>query len=156
MGSPSELLLPAEAPSLACPISSWGYEQVRQVAEVGSQTEGVKAGNVVQSTWGHRTPHIVSEEYAAQHFLPEGLVPIVGIFSHRGAIGLDGVHDAGLRIGETVGVFGLGPAGQIVAQLAKRSGAEAIGVDLVESRLSVARALKAIDVALNPREGSAA
>jgi threonine dehydrogenase-like Zn-dependent dehydrogenase len=46
--------------------------------------------------------------------------------------------------------------GQILSQLAKRSGAYVIGVDLINMRLEKARELGAIDVAINADEGSVA
>jgi threonine dehydrogenase-like Zn-dependent dehydrogenase len=39
------------------------------------------------------------------------------------------VHDANIRIGDTVAVFGLGVPGQIAAQAATRSGAQVIAVE---------------------------
>jgi threonine dehydrogenase-like Zn-dependent dehydrogenase len=72
-----------------------------------------------------------------------GWSPILGIFSHLGAIALNGVHDAQIRVGETVAVFGLGALGQIVAQLARASGARVISVDLHADRLALAEKLGA-------------
>ena len=48
--------------------------------------------------------------------MPEGADPRIGIFSHIGAVALNGVHDAAIRMGDLVVVFGLGVPGQIVAQ----------------------------------------
>lgn len=66
------------------------------------------------------------------------------------------MHDAAIRIGETVAVFGLGTPGQIIAQLAKKSGATVIGVDLCALRLRVASELGAIDVAIDARQTAVA
>jgi len=151
-----KLFVPTDTPSLPYPISGWGYEEVGETIEVGVEVTGVKAGDVIYGTWGHRTHHIVGEEYARQRILPAGLAPILGIFSQIGAIALNGVHDGRIRIGETVAVFGLGVPGQIVAQLAHHSGARVVGVDLIARRLEKALELGAIDVALNPRDGSPA
>jgi threonine dehydrogenase-like Zn-dependent dehydrogenase len=150
------LFLPTDSPTQPYPVSGWGYEEVGEVVEIGDDTTGVRVGDVVYGTWGHRTHHIVAEESAAQRLLPAGLEPILGIFSQIGSIALNGVHDARVRIGETVAVFGLGVPGQIVAQLVRRSGAQVIGVDLMPSRLEKAQDLGAIDVGLNPQAGSPA
>jgi len=48
------------------------------------------------------------EDYAASRLLPVGLDPTLGIFSHMTAIALNGILDAGIRLGETVAMFGLG------------------------------------------------
>lgn len=150
------LFVAAETTSQPYPMRGWGYEEVGEVVEVGAAASGVRLGDLVFGAWGHRTTHSVTDEYARQRRLPDGLHPRLGIFSHIGSVALNGVHDAAIRVGETVAVFGLGVPGQIVAQLAKRSGARVIGVDLFEERLGMARSLGAVDMALNPRDSSAA
>lgn len=150
------LFVPADQPTSSYPMRGWGYEEVGEVIEVGPDAQGVAVGDRVYGTWGHRTRHVVGEEYARQRRLPPGLDSVLGIFSQIGAIALNGVHDASLRIGETVAVFGLGVPGQIVAQLARRSGGRVLGVDLFEARLAKARELGAIDAAIDPGAGSAA
>jgi threonine dehydrogenase-like Zn-dependent dehydrogenase len=147
------LFVAAESPSQPYPIEGWGYEEVGEVVEVGGEVTAVQVGEVIYGAWGHRTHHIVTEEYANEHLLPSGLDSILGIFSQIGAIALNGIHDAAIRIGETVAVFGLGVPGQIVAQLAKHSGARVVGVDLMEKRLAMARELGAVDVALDAGAG---
>jgi threonine dehydrogenase-like Zn-dependent dehydrogenase len=126
------------------------------VVELGADVTHVKFGDVVYGTWGHRTHHVVTEEYAAGRIQPPGLDPILGIFSQIGAISLNGVLDAAIRIGETVVVFGLGTPGQIVAQLAKRSGARVLGVDPIELRRDMACRLGAVDEAISPAGGGVA
>lgn len=150
------LFVEAETSSNQYPISGWGYEEVGEVVELGSEVAGVKTGDIIYGTWGHRTHHIMQAENARNRILPAGLDPVTGIFSQIGAIALNGILDASIRIGETVAVFGLGVPGQIVAQLAKRSGARVIGVDLFAKRLELATSIGAVDHALNPRDGSAA
>lgn len=150
------LFVDAEETSQQYPTGSWGYEEVGEVIECGPDVTAVEPGDVIYGTWGHRTHHVVDEAYAEQRVLPRELDPILGIFSHIGAIALNGVHDGRIRIGETVAVFGLGVVGQIVAQLAKGSGSRVIGVDLLEKRLVVASNLQAVDVAINAREEAAA
>jgi threonine dehydrogenase-like Zn-dependent dehydrogenase len=150
------LFLPSDQPGQAYPLSGFGYEEVGEVVEIGPEVQSVRPGDIVYGIWGHRTTHTLSEEYAARRILPEGLEPLRGIFSHIGPIALNGIHDAQILIGETVAVFGLGVPGQIVAQLAAKSGARVIGVDLLEQRLDLAQRLGALEVALNPRDGSPA
>ena len=156
MGPGFQLFLASASPTQPYPIVGWGYEEVGQVVEVGAEVTQVKIGDLVYGTWGHRTHYILGEALAGKRILPAGLEPVLGIFSHIGAISLNGVHDAGLRIGETVAVFGLGVPGQIVAQLAKASGARVIGIDPIEKRLAMAQELGALDVALDPQQGSPA
>src|SRR5690606_23096686 len=143
-------------PSLQYPLTGWGYEEVGEVIEVGREVTALKSGDRVYGTWGHRTHHILDEAYAAPRILPPALDTILGIFSHLGSIALNGVHDAQIRIGETVAVFGLGALGQIVAQLARRSGARVIGVDRLGKRLALAQELHAVDVTIQADEGDVA
>ena len=132
-----------------------GYEEVGEVVEVGSGAGRGLLGRLVYGTWGHRTIHIGTARYARAHILPPGSDPLLGVFSQIGAIALNGVLDAAIRVGETVAVFGLGVVGQLVAQLARLSGAEVIGVDLIPLRLETARRL-GIHQALDATSGSAA
>src|SRR3989304_5984108 len=110
-------------------------------------------GDLVYGPWGHRTHFVADAAWAAARRLPAGRDPRLGVFSHIGAVALNGVHDARLRIGDTVAVFGLGVPGQIVAQLAARSGARVIGVEPIAARRRLALELGAVEVALDPAAG---
>jgi 2-desacetyl-2-hydroxyethyl bacteriochlorophyllide A dehydrogenase len=150
------LFVPSETTTLRYPVVGWGYEECGEVVEVGKDVAKVKTGDVIYGTWGHRTHTIVSEEYAVERVLPADLHPILGVFSQIGAIALNGAHDAAIRIGETVAIFGLGTPGQIMAQLAKRSGATVIGIDLHPVRRQMALDLCSVDAVLDPRLGGVA
>ena len=152
----SRLFLPADSPSQPYPLVGWGYEEVGRIVEVGSTVTNLAVGDIVYGTWGHRTHAVLEEEYAAVRRKPDALEPLLAIFSHLGPIALTGILDAQIHIGETVAVFGLGAVGQVVAQLATRSGARVVGVELNPQRLALAQQVGAIAIAINPREGSAA
>lgn len=134
--------------SLSYPVTNLGYEEVGEIVEVGSEVKEVVVGAQIFGTWGHRTHHVAPLSYVIPRLMPPGAEPIFGIFSHLGAIALNGVHDAAIRLGETVAVFGMGALGQIVALMARRSGAKVIAVDLHDSRLDMAEQLGA-DITLN-------
>ncbi|HJS18083.1 MAG TPA: zinc-binding dehydrogenase [Anaerolineales bacterium] len=150
------LFLLSDSPSQPYPLSDWGYEEVGEVTEVGFEVSALKVGDIVYGTWGHRTHHILLEEYASQRVKPDGLDAILAIYSHIGPIALNGILDANIHVGETVAVFGLGVLGQIIAQLARLSGARVVGVDMIEKRLELAKDLGAIEHGFNPRDGSPA
>jgi 2-desacetyl-2-hydroxyethyl bacteriochlorophyllide A dehydrogenase len=141
--------------SIQYPVVGWGYEEVGEVIEVGPDVEDLPVGGIVYGTWGHRTVHITSASYARERLLPAHVDPLLGIFSQIGAIALNGTIDASIRLGETVAVFGLGVVGQLVAQLAKLSGARLVGVDLLPLRLETAKRL-GIDEVLDASEAPAA
>lgn len=150
------LFLQDETTSMHFPVVGFGYEECGEIVELGVAVNQVQCGERVYGTWGHRTHHIVTEEYAARRILSPALSPIQGIFSQIGAIALNGVHDAAIRIGETVAVFGLGTPGQMIAQLARQSGARVIGVEPLELRRQVACQLGAVDEAISPADGKVA
>ncbi|HEY9011939.1 MAG TPA: zinc-binding dehydrogenase [Devosia sp.] len=139
----------AETPSWTFPVRNLGYEEAGEIVETGSAVTQVKAGDGVFGTWGHRTVHVMNEGDAADRLLPTGADPRIGIFSHIGAVALNGVHDARIRMGDLVVVFGLGVPGQIVLQAARASGATVVGVDPVASRRAIAERLGA-DRTLDP------
>ena len=150
--STRKLFIPGEGTTLTYPISGWGYEEVGEVIELGSEVKDVSLRDVIFGVWVHRTHHIVNEGYARDRRQARSLDPVFGIFSHIGAIALNGVHDARIRIGETVAVFGLGTLGQIVGQLARKSGATVVGIDRFEKRLDVAQQSGAADIVLSARD----
>ena len=143
------------APSWSFPVRNLGYEEVGEIVEVGSEVSTLKAGDRVFGTWGHRTEHVCPAVDATARRMPEGADPRIGIFSHIGAVALNGVHDAHIRMGDLVVVFGLGVPGQIVMQAARASGATVVGVDPIASRRALAEKLGA-DRTLDPTAGSVA
>jgi threonine dehydrogenase-like Zn-dependent dehydrogenase len=132
--------------SLQHPIEGWGYEEVGEVAEVGSDVTEVQLGEVVWGTWGHKSNTVVREDWAAQRRLPPGVDPMLGIFSRIGAIALNAVLDADVHVGEYVAVFGQGVPGLISGQLARLNGGTVIAVDGIARRLELAKSLGAAHV----------
>jgi len=65
------------------------------------------------------------------------------------ACALHAIRISGMKVGDVVAVLGLGPIGQLVARLAKISGAKAIyGTEISQSRVELARDV--IDLVVNP------
>ncbi len=123
----TRLFVDADGPSWPWPVRNLGYEEVGEIVE--SSVPDLPVGARVFGTWNHRTHFVATADYARERLMPEGADPRIGIFSHIGAVALNGVHDANIRIGDRVAVFGLGVPGQIVVQAATRSGARVIAVD---------------------------
>lgn len=150
---PERRLFVQGEPTFAYPLRGWGYEESGRVIEVGEAVldawPRLRPGARVFGTWGHRERAVLPARQLADKVLRDDLPTVAGIFSHIGPIALNGVLDANIRIGETVAVFGLGVPGQIVARLAKASGARVVGVDLIASRLAGAESAGAIDLAVD-------
>jgi polar amino acid transport system substrate-binding protein len=64
-------------------------------------------------------------------------------FTTLGAIALQGVRQAGPRLGEKVCVIGLGLLGQLTGQLLKANGCDVFGIDLSESLITLANEISA-------------
>jgi 2-desacetyl-2-hydroxyethyl bacteriochlorophyllide A dehydrogenase len=133
------------------PMGAIGYEEVGEIIELGDGVTDLGIGDVVWGTWGHRSTHIGTAEWARLRLLPKGTDPLLGIFSQIGAIALNAIIDADIHVGETVAIFGQGAPGLMVTQLAKASGARVITVDHLASRVAMSRDNGA-DVALNGAE----
>ena len=69
-------------------------------------------------------------------------------YNTLGAIALQGVRQADLRLGETCAVIGLGLLGQLTALLLKASGVRVAGIDIDQTMVDVA-AEHCLDLALN-------
>lgn len=137
------MFVDAAEPSWTWPVRNLGYEEVGEIIETGAEVTGLSMGQHIYGTWNHKTHHVADAAYARDRLMPKGADARTGIFSHIGAVALNGVHDANIRIGDTVAVFGLGVPGQIVAQAARASGAQVIAVDPDPFRRQMAESLGA-------------
>ncbi|MBA3430378.1 MAG: zinc-binding alcohol dehydrogenase, partial [Actinobacteria bacterium] len=140
---PAHRLFMEDTVSLEYPVEGWGYEEVGRVTETGPEATGVREGDVVFGTWGHRSTHVMPEAAAAARLMSSEVDPVNGVFSQIGAIALNAVLDADIHVGETVAIFGQGVPGLIAMQLARLNGANVIAVDRLPKRLELARDLGA-------------
>jgi threonine dehydrogenase-like Zn-dependent dehydrogenase len=138
----TRMFIPGEA-SFGYPIDGWGYEEVGKVAELGAEAQGIKVGDVVYGTWGHRSTITPPWQWAADRVLSPEADPRIGLFSRIAAIALNGVLDADIHVGESVAVFGQGVPGLIAGQLARLNGGKVIAVDAIPHRLELASRLGA-------------
>jgi threonine dehydrogenase-like Zn-dependent dehydrogenase len=123
---------------------------VAEVVEIGEGVSGVALGDMVAAGYGHRETAIVHGGTGSLSVVPKGVEPEWGIFRALGGVALDAVLTSGISIGESVVVFGQGVVGLLILQLCRLAGAEpVIAVDLLDSRLSLAREMGA-DYTINP------
>ena len=81
--------------------------------------------------------------------IPDNVSTEEASFTTLGAIALQGVRQAEPKLGEKVGVIGLGLLGQITCQLLKANGCAVFGIDLNAGLVKLANDTGAADKALN-------
>jgi len=123
-----------------------GYSNVAEVVETGPEARKLRKGDIVFSKSGHKTHQLLNED-AALKVTPSGS-PAPFALTALVEIALNAVLDAGLVLGGTVAVSGLGTLGQLLLQMARASGCRTIGVDRLENRLSLASS-QAADIVLD-------
>ncbi|MCL4361735.1 bi-domain-containing oxidoreductase [Candidatus Dependentiae bacterium] len=124
---------------------SLGYSVSGKVVAVGSKVRKFRAGDFVACAGSGFANH---SDFVC---VPENLVVKIKdkknlrncSITTLGAIALQGIRRADIKIGETVCIIGLGLLGQITLQLAKLSGCKVVGIDLEDSRLELATKLGA-------------
>jgi threonine dehydrogenase-like Zn-dependent dehydrogenase len=89
----------------------------------------------------------------ASRLYPLGeLAPETALFTDPLLFALQSVHDAQVKVGDAVAVFGMGLIGLLIVQAARLDGAaRVVAVDLIPRRLELARAFGA-DITINPSE----
>jgi threonine dehydrogenase-like Zn-dependent dehydrogenase len=113
-----------------------GYANVSEVLESGPEVKNLKPGDVVFSQVAHKTHQLIPEGTASK--LPEGTNPEHAALTALIEIAFNGILDAGIRLMDNVAVFGLGTLGQLLVQMAKRSGAKVFAVDGLKNRMDLA------------------
>ena len=136
-------LFRAGAPSFGYPVAGWGYSEMGEVTEVAEDVAGVEPGQRVYGIWGHRSDAVVPAARVVGRTLTATEDPLWGTFARVGAIALNAVLAADIRLGDRVVIFGQGVIGLLATRLAHLSGATVIAVDGFDSRLAVARELGA-------------
>jgi threonine dehydrogenase-like Zn-dependent dehydrogenase len=115
-----------------------GYEWVGVVEE----GDGLPAGTTVHLQRPHAESHVFSPSEAV--VLPEGLPAERATMLHSATIALQAVHDASLKLGDRIAVFGLGTFGLLAVQLARLNGARWVAAaDPIASRRALASAFGA-------------
>ena len=139
------------APFFPHSLGSWAAGVVRKV---GPDVRTLKPGDRVHGGWKHRQTVIVAEQ--SVYPIPDKVDSETMVFSDPAKFALGAIHDAQIKLGDRVAIFGLGAIGMIAVQMARLNGAElVIAVDLIPARLALARELGA-DVVVNPAQCDAA
>ncbi len=141
------LFLPREEafPFYPCSLGSWA---TAEVIEVGEGVTDFRIGDRVHGGLRHRPTQVVPADKL--YPLIEGLTPETALFTDPAIFALSSVHDAQIKVGDWVAVFGLGVIGLLIVQIARLNGAERVfAVDPMAKRRALALEL-GVDEALDP------
>lgn len=108
-----------------------GYSCAGTVLEVGEGVQGIAAGDRVACAGAGYASHAEVNTIPLNLVvkIPEGVSFEEAAFVTVGAIAMQGVRQAGVVIGESVGVIGLGLIGLLTVQILKAAGCRVIGYD---------------------------
>ena len=139
-------------------LDAWsplGYSSAGEVIEVGSGVKGFVVGDRVACAGTGYANHaeIISVPNNLCVKLPDGADLKRASYNTLGAIALQGVRQADLRIDETCAVIGLGLIGQLTSLLLRASGVRVVGIDINPSAVSTARRHSADEAFLRTDSG---
>ena len=126
-----------------------GYNSAGIVMEVGSNVTEFKVGDRVISNGAHSEIVVVGKNLVAK--IPDDVSFEEASLTVLASVALQGVRLIQPTLGEQFVVIGLGLLGQITLDLLKANGCKAIGVDIDQTKVELAR--KNGYKALNPAQG---
>ena len=131
-----------------------GYEWVGRISEIGETVTHFKVGDLVHLPFSHRQTHTfvadIKTMFGPMEPLPAGFDPERAIVLSLAAVALQAVHDAHIKVGDRVAIFGLGAIGLLAVQLARLEGAGWVAaVDPIAMRRMLAEEFDA-DRVLDP------
>jgi threonine dehydrogenase-like Zn-dependent dehydrogenase len=138
------------APFYPHTLGSWA---AGVVLKVGPEVRTFQPGDLVHGEWKHRQTALKTE--AALYRIPEEVDEETMLFTDPARFALAAIHDAEIKLGDRVAVFGLGAIGMLALQMARLDGAaQVIAVDPIPERQELAHQLGA-DLTINPEEQDA-
>ncbi len=122
--------------------SPLGYSTAGTVLAAGRDVTDINQGDRV-ACGGQSAHHaeVVSVPRNLVARIPAGVTLEQASFTTIGAIAMHGVRRAGVQMGETVAVLGLGLLGLLAVQIARAAGYKVIAFDIDEKRVEIARQL---------------
>lgn len=129
-----------------------GYCNVGTVLEIGNNISHLKPGDRICSEGNHASHAIFSNSKGFHQKVPKNVSSKAAAFMIMGAIALHGVRVAGIQLGESVLVLGMGIVGQLSATLsALAGGIPIIALDLNDFRLNKAKK-RDVEFCFNPEK----
>lgn len=116
-------------------LDAWtplGYSCAGEVIEIGSAITGFKIGDYVACAGQDIANHaeLVSVPVNLCAKVPAHVPLTAAAYTTLGAIALQGIRQADLRLGESCAIIGLGLLGQLTVQMLKASGVTVFGIDI--------------------------
>lgn len=114
----------------AYPVSL-GYEMISEVVETGADVTAVRVGDLVHTGTPHQEETVLNVAASLQATYPLVVLPTAerverGLFVSLAAVALQAVHDAEIKLGDSVSVHGLGAIGLLTVQMCRLDGIQAI------------------------------
>ena len=135
------------APFFPHTLGSWA---AGVVYKVGAGVSRYKPGDLVHGEWKHRQTALVMEDKLYPISREDDCETMV--FTDPARFALAAIHDASIKLGDQVAVFGMGAIGLIAVQMAKLNGAsKVIAIDPIPDRLKLAEELCA-DLTFDPQK----
>ncbi len=121
--------------------SPLGYSSAGVVVDVAPDVKGFSVGDLVACAGAGYANHaeVIAVPVNLCVKLPSGSDLSLAAYNTLGAIALQGVRQADLRVGETCVVIGLGLLGQLTGLILRASGIKVIGLDINARALEIAR-----------------
>jgi predicted dehydrogenase/threonine dehydrogenase-like Zn-dependent dehydrogenase len=134
-------------------IFSLGYSASGVVLSVGKNIKNITIGDRVACAGAGVANHAeyINVPRNLLVRIPDNLELDIASTVTLGAIAMQAVRRADVKLGSYVAVIGLGVLGQITAQLLRLNGCRVIGIDLDERRVQKAVKL-GLDCAINPKQ----
>jgi len=126
-----------------------GYCNAGTVIGIGNDVTEFKVGDRVVSNGAHSEIVVIGKNLVAK--IPDNVSFEQASFTVIASIALQGIRLFQPTLGEKVAVIGLGLIGQITLELLKANGCEAIGIDIDQGKVSLAKSNGFM--ALNPANG---
>jgi 2-desacetyl-2-hydroxyethyl bacteriochlorophyllide A dehydrogenase len=129
-----------------------GYEMVSEVVEVAPGVTAVKVGDLVHTGTPHQEETVLDVAASLRATYPLVVLPEAedldrALFVSLAAVALQAVHDAAIKLGDTVSVHGLGAIGLLAVQMCMLEGIQnVIGVDPDPHRRDFAKRVGATHV----------
>ena len=115
-----------------------GYATVGRIVALGNSVTGLREGEVVLHYGGHQS---YNRRKRGDFLLPvpEGIDGAVAAMTRLATVAFTSIRVSNIEAGDFVAVAGLGPVGNLAAQLAQIQGGRVIGVDMSAGRIDLAR-----------------